>query len=280
MTLTTSTLAAPGAPGEGHPGPSRGTGAPTALTVLTGRCTRLALRTVDGLITALVLPVVILLVFVELFGGAIDTRSAVSYATFVVPGVIAVAAGFGVGTTAVTVCSDLTSGIVDRLRTLDVGGPTLLAAHVLTSVARSLVSTALVVLAGLAVGFRPHAGPLGWLLAAAVLTAYLHALTWVAACAGAAAGSVEAASGATFALMFLAYPSSAVVPVASLPGWLQGFAAHQPVTPVVDAVRALLGGAPVGDVAGTVGTAFAWCAAITAVAITLSGTLVARRLRS
>ncbi|MFN8077317.1 MAG: ABC transporter permease [Kineosporiaceae bacterium] len=250
----------------------------TTLAVLTGRSARLGLRSVDGLITALVLPVVILLVFVELFGGALDTRSTSSYATFVVPGIIAITAGFGVGTSAVTVCQDVTSGVIDRLRTLDVGAGALLASHVATAVARNLASTALVVLAGLAVGFRPHAGIGAWLLAGLVLTAYLHALTWVAACAGAAARSVEAAGGATFALMFLAYPSSAVVPVETMPGWLQGFAAHQPVTPVVDSVRGLLTGAPMGEVTGTLVTALAWCAAIAVVAGGVSRVVLARRL--
>ncbi|WP_198954604.1 ABC transporter permease [Kineosporia sp. R_H_3] len=256
-------------------GPRSAATATTQVVVLTARCARLAVRHVDGLVTALVLPVVILAVFVWLFGGAV--RADGRYVDDVVPGIVAICAGFGAGTTAVSVCQDLVGGTVDRLRTLDVGGPALLAAHVGVAVARNLVSSVLVVVVALALGFRPHAGAAGWFVAALVVTAYLTAITWVAACLGMLARSAEGAGGATMGLMFFAYPSSAVVPVDTLPAWLQGFAGHQPVTPVVDGLRALLHGTPPSEVAGTVGTAFAWCAAIVAVAVLAAAVLFRRR---
>jgi ABC-2 type transport system permease protein len=245
------------------------------VAVLTVRCARLAARHVDGLVTALVLPVVILAVFVWLFGGAV--RSDGRYVDDVVPGIVAICAGFGAGTTAVSVCQDLVGGTVDRLRTLDVGGAALLTAHVAVAVARNLVSSAIVVVVALALGFRPRAGLAGWLVAALVVTAYVTAITWVAACLGILARSAEGAGGATMGLMFFAYPSSAVVPVHTLPTWLQGFAGHQPVTPVVDAVRALLHGTPPSEVAGTVGTALAWCGAIVGVCVVVGAVLFRRR---
>src|SRR3954466_841432 len=141
-----------------------------ALT-MSARAIRLSLRHVDALLTALFLPVMLMVIFVELFGGAIET-GATSYVTYVVPGVILLCAGFGSATTAVSVSQDMTGGIVDRLRSMDVRGPAVLGGHVAASVARNVASTALVLGVALALGFRPHAGPLDWLAVAGVLLAF------------------------------------------------------------------------------------------------------------
>jgi ABC-2 type transport system permease protein len=125
-----------------------------ALT-MAGRCVRLSMRQVDALITSLALPVLLMLMFVYLFGGAIDTGG--DYVTYVVPGVILLCAGFGSAVTAVTVSQDMTGGIVDRLRSMDVGGPAVLAGHVAASVVRNAASTALVLVVALLIGFRPEA---------------------------------------------------------------------------------------------------------------------------
>lgn len=240
--------------------------------VLTSRSVRLSLRTVDALLTALFLPVVLMLVFVYLFGGALRTGGA--YVTYVVPGVILLCATFGSATTAVSVSSDMTGGIVDRLRAMDVGGPALLAGHVAASVLRNLASTALVLAVGLAIGFRPHAHALDWLAAAGVLLAFVLAVSWLAAAIGLLARSPEGANGATFLLMFVPYASSAFVPVATMPAWLQGFAGHQPVTPVIETLRGLLLGTPAGSQAWV---ALAWCAGLLAVSVALAGVLFRRR---
>lgn len=240
--------------------------------ILTSRSVRLSLRTVDALLTALFLPVVLMLVFVYLFGGALRTGTA--YVTYVVPGVILLCATFGSATTAVSVSSDMVGGIIDRLRTMDVGGPALLAGHVAASVLRNLASTALVLAVGLAIGFRPHATPLDWLAAAGVMLAFVLAMSWLAAAIGLLARSPEGANGATFVLMFVPYASSAFVPVATMPAWLQGFARHQPVTPVIETLRSLLLGTPVGSQAWV---ALAWCAGLLAVSVALAGVLFRRR---
>jgi ABC-2 type transport system permease protein len=242
-----------------------------ALT-LTSRSVRLSLRTVDALLTSLFLPVVLMLVFVYLFGGAIRTGTA--YVTYVVPGVILLCATFGSATTAVSVSADMAGGIIDRLRAMDVSGPALLAGHVAASVLRNLASTALVLAVGLAIGFRPHATPLDWLAAAGVLLAFVLAMSWLAAAIGLLARSPEGANGATFVLMFVPYASSAFVPVATMPAWLQGFAGHQPVTPVIETLRGLLLGTPVGSQPWI---ALAWCAGILAVSVGLAGVLFRRR---
>ena len=195
---------------------------PEIALTMAGRCVRLSMRQIDALITSLALPVLLMLMFVYLFGGAIQTGG--DYVTYVVPGVILLCAGFGSATTAVTVSQDMTGGIVDRLRSMDVGGPAVLAGHVAASVVRNAASTALVLAVALLIGFRPDAGALAWLAAGGVLLAFVLAISSLAAALGLVATSPEAANGITFVVMFLPYASSAFVPVDTMPSWLQGFA--------------------------------------------------------
>jgi ABC-2 type transport system permease protein len=141
-------------------------------------------------------------------------------------------------------------------------------------VVRNVASTVLVLGVALALGFRPHAGPLDWLAVAGVLLAFVVAVSWMAAAIGLVASSPEAANGFTFVVMFLPYASSAFVPVDTMPSWLQGFADHQPVTPVTETLRGLLLGTPVGSAPWT---ALAWCAGILAVSVVASAALFQRR---
>lgn len=241
---------------------------------LTARCLRISRRQVDALTTALLLPVILMVLFVELFGGAIRTGAA-HYVTYVVPGVIVLCAGYSSGLTAVAVCQDVSEGgLVDRLRSMDVPAAALLTGHVAASVARNLASGVLVVAAGVALGFRPHADGLHWLEAVGILLAVVMAVSWLAAAIGLAARSAEAANGFTFLVMFLPYASSAFVPVGTMPAWLRGFAGHQPVTPITDALRSLLLGHPAGSAAWV---ALVWCAGILAVSVAASGLLFASR---
>jgi ABC-2 type transport system permease protein len=243
-----------------------------ALT-MSGRCLRLSRRNVEAVLTSLMLPILLMLLFVYLFGGAIATGTA-KYVTYVVPGLLILCAGYGASVTAVSVTSDMTGGIVDRFRSLDVGGAAVLCGHVTASLVRNAASTVLVLGVGVLVGFRPHASALDWLAAAAVLALFVAALSWFAAVIGLVARSPEGASAFTFFVMFLPYPSSAFVPIHTMPGWIQGFAAHQPVTPVIETLRALLLGTPAGS---SPAQALAWCAGILAASIALSAVLFRRR---
>jgi ABC-2 type transport system permease protein len=216
---------------------------------MSARSVRLSMRHVDALLTSLLLPVLLMLVFVELFGGAIETGTA-DYVTYVVPGVILLCAGFGSATTAVSVSQDMSGGIIDRFRSMDVGGAAVLAGHVAASVARNIASTVLVIGVALVLGFRPVGDVLDWLAVAGILLAFVVAVSWMAAAIGLLAGSPESANGFTFLVMFLPYASSAFVPVDTMPAWLQGFAAHQAVTPVTKTLRGLLLGTAVGDARG------------------------------
>ncbi|MFF8280225.1 ABC transporter permease [Streptomyces lateritius] len=250
---------------------------PGALTVtgtMAGRGIRLSRRNIDAVITSMMLPVMLMLIFVYFFGGAIDTGT--RYVTYVVPGVLLLCAGFGSASTAVSVSEDMKGGIIDRFRTLDVGGTPILAGHVGASVARNLLATALVFGVAFLIGFRPSATVSGWLAAIGLLLAFITAISWLAAAVGLLARSPEAAGGATFFMMFLPYPSSAFVPIDTMPGWLHGFARHQPVTPVIESLRGLLLDQPVGAAPWI---ALAWCAGILAVAVAASGGLFRLRTR-
>ena len=248
----------------------------TDLQILIVRALRLSLRNVDGLITALMLPPMLMFVFVYFFGGAIHTGG--RYIDFVVPGVLLVCVGFGAGTTAVSVANDLSGAIVDRLRSMDVRGESLIAGHVVASVVRNLVSAALAVTIAFAIGYHSHADAAHWLAAVALLTLFVLAISWFAAAIGILVRSPEAAQGITFVVSFLPYPSSAFVPVSTMPSWLRPFAANQPVSQVVDAIRALLaGGSGVGGLGSTAWHSIAWSAGILVVSVGLAGTLFARR---
>ncbi|MFE2979131.1 ABC transporter permease [Streptomyces sp. NPDC059258] len=257
--------------------PGHGAGPLTHTAVMATRALRISSRNIDALITSLALPIMMMLIFVYFFGGAIDTGTDYdSYVMYVVPGVLLLSAGFGAATTATAVSEDMKGGIIDRFRSLDVGGTPVLAGHVVASTVRNLCSTALVFGVALLIGFRPAASWSGWLVVGAVLVAYIVALSWISAAIGLLARTPEAASGFTFFMSFLPYPSSAFVPTENMPDWLHGFADHQPITPAIESLRGLLLGQDVGS---TPWIALAWAAGMLAVAISASGTLFRIRTR-
>jgi ABC-2 type transport system permease protein len=219
------------------------------------------------------LPVMLMLLFVYLFGGAIHTGT--NYATYIVPGVILLCAAFGSAGTAITVSQDMKGGIIDRFRSMDIGGAAMISGHVVASVARNLVSSVIIFGIGLAIGFRPHASPVQWLAVIGILVLFMTAISWLAATGGLLAGSPETANGLTFIFMFLPYASSAFVPIATMPSWLHGFARNQPSTPIIESIRGLLGGHVMGE---DIGKAVIWCVGILVVAI--AGSIVAFRRRT
>ncbi|MEU4964142.1 ABC transporter permease [Streptomyces smyrnaeus] len=245
----------------------------TAYPVLAGRSIRLTRRNLDAVLTALVLPVMLMLVFVYFFGGAIETSTG-KYVTYVAPGVLILCAGYGASMTATTVSNDMTNGIIDRFRSMDTSPTAVLTGHVAASVARNAVATAAVLAVAFAIGFRPQAGPAGWLAASGILLLYITTLSWLGAAAGLLARTPEAAGGFTFAMLFLPYPSSAFVPIDTMPDWLHGFSDNQPVTPVIESLRGLLLDQPAGN---SPWLALAWCLGLLAVALPVCGALFRRR---
>lgn len=231
------------------------------VSTMTTRGLRLVSRDADAMITAVVLPVIILLMFVLVFGGALDTGT--DYINYVTPGVILLAAGFGAANTAMAVERDMSGGMVDRLRSMPVSSWTVLSGHVVASLVKNLATTAVVFGVAILLGFRPEATALEWLAAVGMILLFVGWITWLATLVGVLVRSPDAAGGFSFFVMFLPYVSSAFVPVDTLPGWLRGFAEHQPVTPVIETVRGLLVGDAAGggvtDLGGVAALAITWC---------------------
>lgn len=216
----------------------------TASVTMIGRSIRLSRRNFDLVIMAIVLPVLMMALFVYVFGGAIST-SVQSYVDYVVPGILVLCTGYGATSTAMSVTDDVQKGVVDRFRSMPISGFSVLTGHVVASVARNALATSAVVLVALLMGFRPSATVGEWALAMGVLLLYVLALSWLAAAFGVVARTVESASLLGFFMLFIPYLSSAFVPVATMPAWLRAVSEHQPITPVIETVRALLNGQPV-----------------------------------
>ncbi|ONH60609.1 multidrug ABC transporter permease [Frankia sp. CcI49] len=209
----------------------------TDSRIMVARCLRRSLRDPEAFFTALMLPIVLMLLFVYVFGGALNTGG--RYVDYVVPGLIVLCAGFGAGTTAVSLATDMTNGIVDRFRSMPISGPSILIGQIVASLARNLIATALVIGVGLGIGWRPTTSGLRWLAAVAMIIFFVFALSWLAAAVGLLAGGPEAANSFTFVLMFIPYVSTAFVPAGTMPAVLRGFAEHQPFTPIIETMRGL-----------------------------------------
>lgn len=242
MTQTTPVnQASTATPPSGSLGPALGD-----CAVLVGRSLRHLTRNMDQMIQAVALPVMLLLLFRYLFGGAINTGGP-SYVNYLVAGVIVLSVAFSASGTAVGVANDLQIGLVQRLRSMPMFGPAVLVGHVVSSFLRNVLSVALVVGVGYLVDFRPEATAAEWLAAAGLLAVFVFAVSWLATLLGVVAGSVEAANGYAMILVFVPYASSALVPSETMPDWLRVVVDNQPFTPVVNAVRALLIDQPVGN---------------------------------
>lgn len=229
----------------------------TAERVFIRRSLTHSLRDGEALLMAILLPVLLMLLFTFVFGGALDPSG--GYVDYVVPGIILTCAGFGASSTALYVARDMTTGVIDRFRTMPLHAGAVLTGHVVASVARNLLATGVVIGVALLVGFRPTANFAEWLGAIGVIALWILAITWLFAAIGLASGSPDAANGYGFILLFLPYLSSAFVPIDTLPDWLQWVAEHQPVTPIIETIRGLLLGTPMGDQAWW---AIGWCVAI------------------
>jgi len=240
--------------------------------IMIGRSLTHARRALDTLLIGVLLPVLLLLLYVYVFGGAIAPEG--QYLTYVVPGIVLLCAGYGAAGTGVPVANDMTTGAIDRFRSLPILRTAVLLGHVTAGLIRNLLSTVLVLAVAFAIGFRPSAGPLDWLLALAVLTLFIVAMSWVSVCFGLVASSAESASSFSFVILFLPYLSSAFVPVETMPRVLRGFAGHQPLTPVIETLRGLMTGTPVATAAWT---AVAWFTTILLAAYTTARYLFDRR---
>jgi ABC-2 type transport system permease protein len=242
--------------------------------ILTGRSLRHITRSLDTVITTAVMPVAIMLMFVYVFGGAIETGSG-SYVDYMLPGILLITVASGVAYTAVRLFMDMQSGIFERFQSMPIARSGALWAHVMTSLLANLTSIVIVVGVALLMGFRSGASVLAWMAVAGILVLFTLALTWIAVIAGLSAKSVDGAGAFAYPLIFLPFISSAFVPTDTMPGPVRAFADYQPVTSIVNAIRDLFAQQPVSS---DIWIALAWCFGILIVAYTFAMFTYRRRI--
>jgi ABC-2 type transport system permease protein len=232
------------------------------MGVMLGRSMRHIFRSMDTIITVTIMPIAMMLLFVYVFGGAIQTGTG-NYVNYLLPGILLIAIASGISYTAYRLFMDMQSGIFDRFHSMPIARSAALWGHVLTSLVSNAISVVVIILVALIMGFRSSAGISSWLAVAGILALFTLALTWVAAIAGLSAKSADGAGAFSYPLIFLPFISSAFVPTESMPSGVRAFAEYQPVTSIVNAIRALLANQPVGN---EIWVALAWCVGIMLVA--------------
>ncbi|MFC7495485.1 MULTISPECIES: ABC transporter permease [unclassified Nocardioides] len=241
---------------------------------LTGRSLRHILRSPDTIITTALTPIAMMLLFVYVFGSAIEAPGD-DYVNYLLPGILLMTVASGIAYTAYRLFMDVSGGIFERFQSMPIARSSVLWGHVLTSVVANLIAVAIVVLVALAMGFRSGAGVLAWLGVAGLLTLFTLTLTWLAVIPGLVAKSADAVSGFAFPLIFLPFVSSAFVPTDGMPAPVRWFAEHQPVTPIVNSIRALYAEQPVGN---DIWLALAWCVGLLVLAYGLAMRVYHRRI--
>jgi ABC-2 type transport system permease protein len=231
-------------------------------SVMLGRSMRHVTRSLDTIITVTITPIAMMLLFVYVFGGAIRTGTD-NYVNYLMPGILLIAIASGIAYTAYRLFMDLQSGIFERFHSMPIARSSVLWGHVLTSLVSNGISVVIIVLVALLMGFRSSAGVLAWLAVAGILALFTLALTWLAVIAGLSAKTVDGAGAFAYPILFLPFVSSAFVPTASMPGPVRVFAENQPVTSIVNTIRALFAQQPVG---GEIWVALAWCVGVSLIA--------------
>jgi ABC-2 type transport system permease protein len=243
-------------------------------SVMLGRSLRHITRSMDTIITVTVMPIAFMLLFVYVFGGAIRTGTH-HYVNYLMPGILLIAIASGIAYTALRMFIDMQSGIFERFHSMPITRSSVLWGHVLTSLVSNAISAVVIVGVGLLMGFRSSAGVLAWLAVAGILVLFTLALTWIAVIAGLSAKSPDGASAFSYPLIFLPFISSAFVPTASMPGPVRAFAENQPVTSIVNTLRALLERQPAGH---GIWVALAWRVGILIVASALGMATYRRKI--
>jgi ABC-2 type transport system permease protein len=244
----------------------------TALLV--GRSMRHITRSPDTIITTAITPIALMLLFVYVFGGAIQVDTD-NYVNYLLPGIMLIAIASGIAYTAVRLFTDMTSGIFERFHSMPIERSSVLWAHVLTSLVANGLALVIIVVIAVIMGFRTSASPLAWLAVAGILALFTLALTWIAVLAGLSAKSVDGASGFSYAFIFLPFISSAFVPTETMPGPVRVFAENQPVTSIVNTIQDLFAQRPVGS---DIWIALAWCLGILVLAYVLAMAAYRRKI--
>jgi ABC-2 type transport system permease protein len=242
--------------------------------VLTRRSLRHITRSLDTIITTTIMPIAFMLLFVYVFGGAINSGPG-SYVDYLLPGILLITIASGISYTGFRLFLDMKSGIFERFQSMPIVRSSVLWAHVLTSLVANLISVVVVVLVALLMGFRTSAGVLDWLAVGGILILFTLALTWIAVIPGLSAKSPDGASAFAYPLIFLPFISSAFVPTETMPGPVRAFAENQPVTSIVNAIRNLFTQQPVGN---DIWIALAWCVGILVVAYAFAMRIYRRKI--
>lgn len=232
------------------------------MSVMFGRSMRHIFRSMDTIITVSITPIVIMLLFVYVFGGAIETGTE-NYIDYLLPGIMLMTIGSGIAYVAYRLFTDKNRGIFERFHSMPIARSTVLWGHVLTSIISNGISVVVIILVALLMGFRSSAGILEWLAVFGILGIFTLALTWIAVIAGLAAKTPDGAGAFSYPIIFLPFISSAFVPTDTMPSAVRAFAENQPVTPIVEAIRNLLANQPVGN---DIWIALSWFIAITVIA--------------
>lgn len=242
--------------------------------VLLGRLMRNIMRSPDTIITVAITPIMMMLLFVYVFGGAIETGTN-NYVNYLLPGILLMAIASGVAYTSVRLFTDVKSGLMSRFITMPIKRSSILWAHVLTSLVSNALTLVVVFLIALLMGFRSSADFLDWLAVAGIIGLFTLALTWLAVIPGLTAKSMEGATAYSYPLIFLPFVSSAFVPTETMPTVVRAFAENQPVTSIVNAIRALLYGGAIGN---EIWIALAWCVGIMIIAYLFASKAFKRQL--
>jgi len=236
------------------------------LGVMLGRSLRHIFRSMDTIITVALMPIAMMLLFVYVLGGAIQTGTD-NYVNYILPGILLITTASGIAYTSYRLFIDMQQGFFQRFNSMPIARSTALWGHVLSSLISNAISLAIIIVVALIMGFRSSAGILSWLAVAGILMLFTLALTWIAVIAGLSAKSADGASAFSYPIIFLPFISSAFVPTASMPHVVRVFAENQPVTSIVNSIRALFAGQPVGN---DLWIALAWCIGLIVAANTLA----------
>lgn len=232
------------------------------------------IRSLDQVLSLLLFPIMFMLLNRYVLGGAIDTGT-IDYANYLFAGILVQMLAFGANYTTINLAVDLKEGIVDRFRSLPMASSALLVGHVVADLLRNVISALIIILVGFAVGFRPSASAVEWLMVIGLALLFSFAISWLSAILGLMVKSLEAAQWIGFVFIFpLTFVSSAFVPTNTMPSWLQAFAENQPLTHVIDTMRHLLVGTPIDNSSWL---SVVWCVALIAFAMPLSFWMFRRR---
>ena len=235
-------------------------------SILLGRTMKHILRSPDTIITVAITPIAMMLLFVYVFGGAIQAGSD-NYVNYLLPGILLIAIATGTSYTAFRLFTDMQKGILSRFNTMPIHRSAVLWAHVLTSIVSNAISILVIIAVALLMGFRSDANIFEWLGVAGILFLFTFALTWLAVTPGLKAKTIDGASAFAYPLIFLPFISSAFVPTDTMPTVVRIFAENQPVTAIVNAIRSLLNSAPIGN---DLWIALAWCIGLTIIAYVIA----------